>query len=166
MKKWLYAVSAFVLGIVVASSSDAVAAQVKSLTGQKVTGEYTVIVNGEKLLDKGAIISGRTNAPVRAVSESLGADLKVDNQTKVVEISTSDKEALLKEKEKLEGIIDSLQAERDRTQEKFENSKIPGTDRYEAEETWRAALSSLDNFIKLRADQLSEVNEALKAFEN
>lgn len=165
MKKWLYAVSAFVLGVVVASSSDAVAAQVKSLTGQKVSGEYTVIVNGEQLSDKGAVISGKTNAPVRAISESLGADLKVDNTAKVVEISTSNKEELMKEKEKLEGIIDSLQAERDRTQEKFENSKIPGTDRYEAEATWKAALSSLDSFIKLRSEQLATVNEALKAFE-
>lgn len=165
MKKWMYAVGSFVIGVVVASSSDAVAAQVKNLTGQKVSGEYTVVVNGETLSDKGAIIAGRTNAPVRAVSESLGADLKVDNNNKVVEINTSDKDALLKEKEKLEGIIDSLQGKRDETQQKFENSKIPGTDRYEAEETWKAALSSLDSFIKLRNEQLTEVNEKLKAFE-
>lgn len=165
MKKWMYAVGAFVLGVVVASSSDAVAAQVKSLTGQKVTGEYTVIVNGEKLSDKGAIISGKTNAPVRAVSESLGADLMVDNNNKVVEINTSDKEALLKEKEKLERNIDSLQTERDETQRKFESSKIPGTDKYEAEETWRAALNSLDKFLQTRTEQLAVVNEKLKAFE-
>ena len=165
MKKWMYAVGSFIIGVVVASSSDAVAAQVKSLTGQTVAGEYTVIVNGEKLSDKGAIIAGRTNAPVRAVSESLGADLTVDNNKKVVEINTSDKEALLREKEKLEGIIDSLQEKRDYTQGAFEASKIPGTDRYEAEETWKAALSSLDSFIKLRNDQLTEVNEKLKAFE-
>ena len=165
MKKWLYAAGAFIIGVTVASSSEAVAAQVKNMIGQKVTGEYTIVVNGEKLPEKGAIISGKTNAPVRAVSESLGADLKVDNTNKIVEINTNDKDALLTEKEKLEKIIDSLQEKRDYTQGEFENSKIPGTDRYEAEDTWKAALSSLDSFIKLRNDQLLEVNEKLKQFE-
>lgn len=165
MKKWLCVAGSFILGVTVASSSEAIASQVKNLTGQKVEGEYTVVVNGEKLSDKGAIIAGKTNAPVRAVSESLGADLKVDNTNKVVEISTADKEALLAEKAKLEQNIDYLQKERDETQAKFERSKIPGTDRYEAEETWRAALSSLDRFIQTRSEQLAVVNEKLKAFE-
>ncbi|MGV7643095.1 stalk domain-containing protein, partial [Mycobacterium kansasii] len=54
------------------------------MIGKKVTGEYTVVVNGEKLSDKGAIIDGRANVPVRALSESLGVDIKVDGKTIMV----------------------------------------------------------------------------------
>ncbi|WP_160045708.1 stalk domain-containing protein [Paenibacillus sp. USDA918EY] len=81
MKKWLYLLSGVVIGAVVATSSSAFAAQIKSLVGQKVTGEYTVVVNGKTLSDKGAVINGRTNAPVRALSDALGADLKVEGKT-------------------------------------------------------------------------------------
>jgi len=88
MKKLSYLLSGVLIGALVATSGSAVAAQVKSLVGQKVTGEYKVVVNGEELQDKGAVISGRTNAPVRAISESLGADLKVDNKTKTITITT------------------------------------------------------------------------------
>ncbi|MNW44382.1 hypothetical protein D3C74_216160 [compost metagenome] len=91
MKKWAYIITAFILGVVVASSAGDVSAQVKSLIGKKVTGEMTVIVNDQKLLDKGAVIDGKTNAPVRALADSLGAELKVEGNT--IYISSVESEA-------------------------------------------------------------------------
>lgn len=88
MKKWLSISAAFLLGVVVTLSAGDVSAQVKSLIGKKVTGEYTVIVNGKTLEDKGAVIDGRTNAPVRALSDALGADIQVSGKT--INITTSE----------------------------------------------------------------------------
>ncbi|MEK4977525.1 stalk domain-containing protein [Bacillus sp. FSL K6-6540] len=48
------------------------------------TGEYTVVVNGQKLTDKGAIIDGKANVPVRGITEASGADIKVDGKTIIV----------------------------------------------------------------------------------
>ncbi|BFH60754.1 stalk domain-containing protein [Paenibacillus azoreducens] len=93
MKKWMYLVIGLVIGVVAATSSSALAAQVKGLVGQKVTDEYTVVVNGKKLSDKGAVINGRTNAPVRALSDALGVDLKVDGKTINISTGTASNEA-------------------------------------------------------------------------
>ncbi|MBG9737085.1 stalk domain-containing protein [Paenibacillus alvei] len=80
MKKWVYLVSGVVIGAVVATAGSAFADQIKSLVGEKVTGEYTVVVNGKALQDKGAVINGRTNVPVRGVSQALGADIRVEGK--------------------------------------------------------------------------------------
>lgn len=84
MKKWAYLLSGIVIGAIVATSTSAVAAQVKSLIGQKVTGEYTVIVNGKELADKGAVIAGKTNAPVRDLADALGVELKVSEKKIII----------------------------------------------------------------------------------
>lgn len=81
MKKWLYILSGAVLGVVLTVSSSAFADQVKSLVGKKVTGEYTVVVNGKTLSDKGLIIDGGANVPARPLSEALGADVQVSGKT-------------------------------------------------------------------------------------
>lgn len=88
MKKWSYLLSGVVIGAVVATSSSAFAAQVKSLVGKKVTGEYTVVVDGKTLNDKGAIIDSKANVPVRALSEALGAEVGVSGKT--ITISSQD----------------------------------------------------------------------------
>jgi len=80
MKKWVYLVSGVVIGALVATAGNAFADQLKSLVGKKVTGEYTVVVNGKELSDKGAVIDGRTNVPVRGVSQALGADIRVEGK--------------------------------------------------------------------------------------
>lgn len=80
MKKWASLLGAFILGIIVASSAGTVEAKVQSLIGQKVTGELIVVVNGKELSDKGAVINGRTNAPVRAIADALNADLKLEGE--------------------------------------------------------------------------------------
>lgn len=81
MKKWVYLLSGIIIGVVVTASSGAAVAQVKSLIGQKVTGEYTVNVNGKTLDDKGVVVNGRTNAPVRAISDAFGAQLTIEGKT-------------------------------------------------------------------------------------
>lgn len=81
MKKWAYLLSGVIIGVVVTASSSAAVAQVKSLIGQKVTGEYTVNVNGKTLEDKGVVVNGRTNAPVRAISDAIGAQLTIEGKT-------------------------------------------------------------------------------------
>lgn len=92
MKKWTYLVSGVVIGAIIATSSSAFADQVKTLVGKKVTGEYTVIVDGKTLNDKGAVIDSKANAPVRALSEALGADVQVSGKT--ISITTADSGAL------------------------------------------------------------------------
>ncbi|MDU0329236.1 stalk domain-containing protein [Paenibacillus sp. 3LSP] len=84
MKKY---VSGFVAGLLFMLSASAFADSI-SLIGKKVTGEYSVVVNGEKLNDKGAVINNRTNVPVRGLSEALGADVSVDNQTKTIYVTS------------------------------------------------------------------------------
>jgi hypothetical protein len=81
MKKTAYVVGGVLLGFVLATTTRAFADSVKSLIGKTVTGEYTVVVNGEKIADKGAVIDGRANVPVRGISEALGADIKVSDKT-------------------------------------------------------------------------------------
>ncbi|WFR64211.1 copper amine oxidase [Paenibacillus amylolyticus] len=79
--KVAYIAGGIIIGIVFSTSTGAFADQVKSLVGKKVTGEYTIVVNGNKLSDKGAVIDSRANVPARALSEALGAEVKVDGRT-------------------------------------------------------------------------------------
>ena len=81
MKKIAYIVGGILIGIVISTTSSVLADGVKSLVGKKVTGEYTVVVNGTTLSDKGAIIDGKANVPVRGISEALSADIKVEGKT-------------------------------------------------------------------------------------
>ncbi|MFW5436362.1 stalk domain-containing protein [Paenibacillus apiarius] len=81
MKKWTYLLSGVIIGAVVVTSGSAFADQISSLVGKKVTAEYTVVVDGQTLTDKGAAIDGRANVPVRGISQALGADIKVEGKT-------------------------------------------------------------------------------------
>lgn len=94
MKKVAYIAGGILIGFVLSTSAGAFADSVKSLVGKKVSGEYTVIVDGKKLADKGAIIDGKANVPVRGISEALGADIKVSGKTITVttasEVATSE----------------------------------------------------------------------------
>lgn len=79
--KVAYIAGGIIIGIVFSTTTGAFADQVKSLVGKKVTGEYTIVVDGTKLSDKGAVIDSRANVPARALSEALGADVKVEGRT-------------------------------------------------------------------------------------
>lgn len=101
MKKWTYLLSGVVIGALVATAGSAFADQVKSLIGKKVTGEYVVVVDGKALPDKGAVIDGRTNVPVRGMAQALGVDFKVDGKKIIV---TSDSENPVQKSEENTGV--------------------------------------------------------------
>lgn len=88
MKKWTYLVSGILIGAVVATSGSAAAAQIKSMIGQKVSAELTVVVNGKELPSKGAVINGTTNAPVRALVNAVGGSLTLEGKT--INITTNE----------------------------------------------------------------------------
>lgn len=89
MKKWTYLISGIVIGATIATAGSAFADQVKSLVGKKVTAEYTVVVDGKTLPDKGAVIDGRTNVPVRGITQALGVDMQVEGKTIKITTETS-----------------------------------------------------------------------------
>ncbi|QOH62403.1 2,' 3'-cyclic nucleotide 2'-phosphodiesterase [Paenibacillus polymyxa] len=81
MKKWSYLLSGVLIGAVVATASSSFADQVKSLVGEKVAGEYAVKVNGNSLVENAIVVDGKAHVPLRAVTDSLGASLKVEGKT-------------------------------------------------------------------------------------
>jgi uncharacterized protein YlzI (FlbEa/FlbD family) len=89
VKKWSYLLSGILIGAVVATAGNAFADQVKSLIGEKVAGEYTVKVNGSSLTENAIVVDGKAHVPLRAVSDSLGAGIKVDGKT--IQIDTQSK---------------------------------------------------------------------------
>ncbi|MDR6776252.1 copper amine oxidase N-terminal domain-containing protein [Paenibacillus polymyxa] len=86
MKKWSYLLSGVLIGAVVATAGSAFADEIKSLVGEKVVGEYTVKVNGNSLAENAIVVDGKAHVPLRAVSDSLGAGIKVDGKT--IQINT------------------------------------------------------------------------------
>lgn len=92
MKKSGYLLVGILAGVIAATATGALAESAKSLVGQKVAGEYSVKVNGQMLSEKGAAIDGKTMVPLRAVSNALNAQIKVDNKAKVVEVQTAQAE--------------------------------------------------------------------------
>ncbi|URJ42221.1 2,' 3'-cyclic nucleotide 2'-phosphodiesterase [Paenibacillus polymyxa] len=89
MKKWSYLLSGVLIGAVVATAGSSFADQVKSLVGEKVAGEYAVKVNGNSLVENAIVVDGKAHVPLRAVTDSLGANLKVDGKTIQIESSNT-----------------------------------------------------------------------------
>ncbi|MBA9088646.1 hypothetical protein FHR92_005164 [Fontibacillus solani] len=77
MKKYI---AGFVAGIIFMVSASAFADTI-SLVGKKVTGEYSIVIDNKNIPEKGAIIDSKANVPVRALSEALGAGVKVEGKT-------------------------------------------------------------------------------------
>lgn len=90
MKKGAYLLIGVLAGSIFSTAIGANAAQIKSLVGAKVAAEYTVKVDGQKLTDKAVIINNKAMVPLRSVSDSLGADIKVDSKAKSIEVNSSD----------------------------------------------------------------------------
>ncbi|URJ50741.1 2,' 3'-cyclic nucleotide 2'-phosphodiesterase [Paenibacillus polymyxa] len=91
MKKWSYLLvllSGMLIGTVIATAGSAFADQIKSMIGRTVAGEYTVKVNGNSLSENAIVVDGKAHVPLRAVTDSLGANLKVDGKT--IQIESSD----------------------------------------------------------------------------
>ncbi|WP_231124541.1 2,' 3'-cyclic nucleotide 2'-phosphodiesterase [Paenibacillus polymyxa] len=88
MKKWSYLLIGLLIGVVFATTGNAFADQIKSMVGQTVAGEYSVKVNGNSLSENAIVVDGKAHVPLRAVTDSLGASLKVDGKT--IQIESSD----------------------------------------------------------------------------
>lgn len=172
MKKYLGFVGAFILGAVVMAAGEDVSAKVKSLVGQKVAGEYNVVVNGKELEQKGAIIAGTTNIPIRAVSEALGAELKVENKTVYVTMENNQviemdgryytKYDLLNEQKKLNDSLKLLQDGLKESEAKSERMEhVTGIEK----DLWLDGIKILSEKIENANKELAKINEALKAFE-
>lgn len=187
MKKWLSISAAFLLGVVVTLSAGDVSAQVKSLIGKKVTGEYTIVVDSKILEDKGAVIDGRTNAPVRALSDSLGADIQVNGKT--IYVTTDGVQADNGVGTETTGIapvnnkyIGSSKSSLEELKSSIENNRIKPTlegkeelaghlERAEANEDkegisyYKKRIAEYDEILKSANEELRLVEEALKALE-
>ncbi|MCY9760933.1 copper amine oxidase N-terminal domain-containing protein [Paenibacillus alvei] len=178
MKKWMYLVSGVIIGALVTTAGSVFADQIKSLVGEKVTGEYTVVVNGKALQDKGAVINGRTNVPVRGISEALGVNMKVDGKT--IRITTDEKSApsnqdggntsnenndyqkssLLTQKSSLETEIKRLQEVKKDHERKY-NEAESGF----GKEVIKQGLDSTIQKISEKERELDKVNEDLTALD-
>jgi hypothetical protein len=164
LKKWTYLISGIVIWAIVVTSGSAVAAQVKSLIGQKVTAEYIVTVNGKTLADKGAVVAGITNVPVRAIADAIGAELKVEGKT--ITITTENgsnkiqKTLLSVQKSSLETEIERLQKEKKIHEEKYADSEEGF-----GKDIFKQALDSINQQISDQTQELNRVNAALTALE-
>ncbi|MDF9845168.1 MULTISPECIES: hypothetical protein [unclassified Paenibacillus] len=80
MKKFI---SGVIVGVLLFASASAFADSV-GIFGKKVTGIYTIMQDGKKVAEAG-IINGSAYAPVRAVSDAVGASLTVEGRTIIIE---------------------------------------------------------------------------------
>ncbi|QDH23446.1 stalk domain-containing protein [Saccharibacillus brassicae] len=90
MKKTGYLVAGLLAGIILSTAGTALADQVKSLVGTKVTAEYSVKVDGVNFADKAVILGNKAMLPVRSFSDALGMGIKVDGKSKSIEVSTDE----------------------------------------------------------------------------
>lgn len=63
-----------------------------SMIGKKIQGEEIVTANGEQLPDKAVVVNGKSYAPVRAIAEAAGMDVKYGNGGIVLTESTPTQE--------------------------------------------------------------------------
>jgi len=74
----------FVIGLIAGAllmfSTQAFGAEIKSLIGKKVQGEYTVYVDGKPLDVKAIGTNGSTFTPNRALADAVGYDIKFVDQ--------------------------------------------------------------------------------------
>ncbi|MDU5143512.1 MAG: copper amine oxidase [Paenibacillus dendritiformis] len=187
MKKWTYLLSGVVIGALVATAGSAFADQVKTLVGKKVTGEYTVVVNGKTLQDKGAVIDGRTNVPVRGISNALGVDMKVEGK-KIIITSDSDnpvqkpeesteaekdnpylgrsKDSLIRNRDSLKNVtLANIEKERKEILDKIKTMEASGAPRGEGTSlsAYDQQLADYDAMQAKYTKELEQVEEALAA---
>jgi hypothetical protein len=168
MKKVAYIAGGILIGFVLSTTAGAFADSVKSLVGKKVTGEYTVIVDGKKLADKGAVIDGKANVPVRGISEALGADIKVSGKT--ITVTTSDVEDSTKQAEVSTETSDTKYTgwSKERLQETISviesnilKPRTEGRDRIAAEIENYKSMGMEPSTYSDRTDALNEYEEAI-----
>ncbi|MNW49578.1 hypothetical protein D3C74_270040 [compost metagenome] len=84
MKKFI---SGIIVGVLLFAGTTTFADSI-GLVGKKVTGIYTIEKDGRTIAEA-AIINGSAYAPVRAVAEATGADLKVEGKKIVLNTDTA-----------------------------------------------------------------------------
>ncbi|GGF86994.1 hypothetical protein [Paenibacillus aceti] len=166
MKKWSYLLVGILIGAIIATSGSAAAAQIKSLVGQKVSGELNVVINGQKLQDKGAVIGGRTNAPVRAISDAIGGVLTLNGDT--IYITTDSGNADQSKTESSNKYLDMSKERLDEKKKDLENQiKILNSGKQELldliEKTQETNSSTTDiNLIKSGTEKIEKINNEIK----
>ncbi|MUG44940.1 copper amine oxidase [Paenibacillus woosongensis] len=148
----------------------------------------TLIVNGKTQEDKGAVIDGRTNAPVRALSDALGADIQVSGKT--IYVTTDDAQPIVgsgsesidnpyigQPKASLEKIkaglendtLKLLKSERDEIKAGIDQLKASSGGEL-TQKTIESAEKNLATYkaadIQKYTKELELINEALQALEN
>ncbi|MEC0136114.1 2,' 3'-cyclic nucleotide 2'-phosphodiesterase [Paenibacillus macerans] len=193
MKKWMYLLIGVVMGAVVTTTGSAFADQVKSMVGKQVAGEYNVNVNGNALAENAIVVEGKAHVPLRAVSDSLGANIVVNGKTIQITTNTADqtesafvsedkatsgkfanwpKDELEERKAKLEGYIINAEEGKEKTRinlERVEKSKdssdFPKTLEITNKniERMKQSIKESEAAIAEYKAELQEVNAALEA---
>lgn len=161
LKKWSYLLSGILIGAIIATSGSAAAAQIKSLVGQKVTGELNVVINGEKLDEKGAVINGKTNAPVRAISDAIGGKLDLKGDT--IYITTEDSAVVPTEPNGTLDDLATLKQEREKIVKKvseYEESVKLYEEKYiPSDELAIKAANGAPDSVKVYTERLEETKQ-------
>ncbi|MDQ0087809.1 hypothetical protein J2T12_001215 [Paenibacillus anaericanus] len=170
MKKWTYLLSGILIGVLITTSGSALAAQVQSLIGKKVTGEYTVIVDSKTLTDKGAIIDSRANIPVRAFADAIGAEVKVSGKTITVTTNAGSKETSGNADSSTTNIfIGRTKQQLEDSKKVLENDMLPPTLKERAElveEIEKLKKSGSAEALKKKEEQLASKDALIEKFNN
>lgn len=161
--KVAYIAGGIIIGVVFSTSAGAFADTVKSMVGKKVTGEYTIVVDGNKLSDKGAVIDSRANVPARALSEALGATVKVEGRT--ITINSNDTQSVTGDSNtpdnKYEGLSKTSIQESIKT---LKENIIPFNEKMKDSilaEIEQAKTAGAAELVQTKQSQLKEVEEQL-----
>ncbi|KAF6564535.1 2,' 3'-cyclic nucleotide 2'-phosphodiesterase [Paenibacillus sp. EKM202P] len=156
MKKWSYLLSGILIGAVVATAGNAFADQVKSLIGEKVAGEYTVKVNGSSLTENAIVVDGKAHVPLRAVSDSLGAGIKVDGKTIQIDTQSNTESSVEPKKESGQTIETG----------KDKNSSYQGDRSEETKEYWVKTKGYWEQRVNDTEDSQVKLNKQLDTLTN
>lgn len=163
----------FVSGVIVGAllfAGVSVFADSVGLIGQKVTGTFSVEKDGKKIADA-AIINGSAYAPVRAVSNATGAELKVEGRKIIMgEANATDAEQLSVKKSTLRAVISSAQSNIDiankndieRLEKRLIELKANDTGSPESKLTIKSVENSLAESRAYIAEQQAKIDEAKK----
>lgn len=181
MKKVGYLVIGLLAGSILSTTAGAVTAQVKSLVGVKVAAEYTVTMNGQQLADKAVIVNNKAMVPLRAVSETMGAGVKVQSEEKTIEVTTSNPEVPSaapaetsntefsgQSKSALEITLKNIEQyqlpplleDRDRMKKAISEAQEKGYDAFVAEK--QKQLQECEDLIKAAEEKKARVQEAIR----
>ncbi len=171
MKKFI---SGIIVGVMLFAGTTVLADGV-GLIGKKVTGIYTVEVDGKKIADA-AVIGGSTYAPVRSIADATGTVLKVEGKKIIMETESAANTSTSAKIEELKFQISVMTTnikEKQGSVKLYETDIIPkaeqeyknaaGTD----EEQWKkSSLDSRVSELKNYKTELSELESELEKLES